>query len=136
MTLDMKAIKNKLLLLCLSVAALAGFSSCGDEYYDYVPIAGHWVLDRIDGIPAHESEIVEFTLYSDGTGVYGQYNPYPHWSTYYIEWALDYGAGGAEYLYIYPNHSHEVWRYIVKLYSDQMKLIDLDTGQELLFYEY
>lgn len=132
----MKIIKNRLLLLCLSLVALAGFTSCGDEYYDYTPIAGHWVLDRIDNHPVTEAEVVEFTIYSGGTGFYGQYNPYPNWSTYPIEWELKYGSGGAEYLYIYPGYSQEVWRYIVKLYSDQMKLIDLDTGQELLFYEY
>lgn len=135
----MKTIKNKLLLLCLSLVAMAGVSSCGEGYYEYSPLAGQWTLGQIDGRPVSDAEIVEFTFYSDGTGYYGyyDYNPYPYldWITDPIEWELKYSSGGAEYLYIYPYNSHEVWRYLLWLYPREMKLVDIDTGTELMFYD-
>ena len=135
----MKTIKNRLLLLCLSLVALAGLTSCGDGSYEYCPIQGRWTLGQIDGVPVPDEDLVEFTFLSDGTGFYGyyQFNPYHYldWTTTPIEWELRYGSGGAEYLYIYPRYSNDVWIYIVKLYTSTMKLIDVETGQELMFYD-
>lgn len=128
----MKKLRNPLLLLGMTLIAVLWLTSCGDEDYYYEPIVDNWALVEIDGYPVSEPEVCEISLYEDGTGAYGQYNPYPHWSTFPIRWELDYAPGGAEYLYIYP-FSGEVWRYIVRLYPMQMELTDLDTGQRLLF---
>lgn len=127
-----KIFLRPLWILCLVIAVAATLTSCGDEYYDYSPIQGRWELVEIDGYPVSEMEVSEFTFYSGGTGVYGQYNPYPHWSVYQISWELDYADGGAEYLYVYPAGGG-VWRYLLRLYPTYMELTDLDTGQRLVY---
>lgn len=128
----MKKISNSLLTLCLVLVALAGLTSCGDEYYDYSPLQGGWELVEIDGVPVAEPYVSEFTFYSNGTGVYGQYNPYPQWTTFRITWETDIAPGGAEYLYIYPAGGG-VWSYMIRLYPTFMELTDLDTGQRLIY---
>lgn len=134
--MNMKKIKNVLLLFSLTVVAMLSLQSCGDdEPYFGSPVAGRWELVEVDGYPVVESEVCEFIFYSDGTGVYGQYQPYPQWNESSIAWELDYAAGGAEYLYVYPGYG-QMWRYLVRLYPTEMELTDLDTGQRLLFSEY
>ena len=135
----MKKIKNNLLALCVGLVALSGLTSCGTGIFDYCPIEGVWTLGQIDGRPVSDEEIVEFTFFSDGTGYYGYYTFDSHhrleWVTTPIDWEFEYDGYGAEYLYVYPRYSHEVWRYRVDLYSNRMRLYDIDSRQEFMFYD-
>lgn len=131
----MKTIRKSLMLLAVVMVALAGLTSCGDEYYDYSPVAGKWTLYSINGIPCTEYEICEFDFYNGGTGQYWQYSPNGQWYGNPITWEVDYSPGGAEYLYVYT-WNNQVWTYMMTLYPDRMELIDTYTGDHLLFIDY
>ena len=122
---------SRLWLICLTVMAAVSFSSCGDETYDYSPLQGRWELYSVNGVVVPELSVSEFTFYSDGTGIYGQYNPTGQWYTYGITWETEITPGGAEYLYIYTGT--DVWSYLIRLYYDRMELTDLDTGDRLVY---
>lgn len=124
-------------LMLLAVVLLTAFAttSCGDEYYEYSPLEGRWELVEIDGYPVSEPEVSEFTFYSDGTGSYGQYNPYPQWNSSPISWEAECTGGGAEYLYIYT-YGGGTWRYLLRLYPAYMELTDLISGQRLTYRAY
>lgn len=124
--------RSRIWLLCLVAISALTFSSCGDEYYDYSPLEGSWELVEIDGFPVVESEVSEFTFFGDGSGVYGQYRPYPRWNESPISWEVDFTGAGAEYLYIYP-YTGETWSYLLRLYPTYMELTDLTTGQRLTY---
>lgn len=126
---------SRLWLICTVVVAATLFSSCGDEYYEYSPLEGRWELVEVDGYPVREIEVSEFTFYSDGTGIYGQYNNLYQWSTFPIRWEVDYAPGGAEYLYVYP-YGGGCWRYLMRLHPTWLELTDLDTGQRLVYNSY
>lgn len=130
----MKRIQTYITLLVVSMVAALSLSSCGDEYYESSYLEGRWGLVSIDGYPISEPEYSEFTLYSNGTGSFGQYagGGYGNWSQYPITWEWEQVPGGAEYLYVYP-YSGGVWRYLLRLYPTQMELTDLSTGQVLVY---
>lgn len=135
MTLFEKAKKislSRLMALALLFIVAMTVASCGDEYYEYSPLEGSWELVEIDDYRVLESEVSEFTFYSDGTGVYGQYLPYPRWNASPITWEVDYTGAGAEYLYIHP-YTGGTWSYMLRLYPSYMELTDLLTGQRLIY---
>ncbi len=130
----MRKIKYFALCLVTLVTALS-FSSCGEEEYYYSPLAGNWALVGIDGYPVAEADVVEFCLYDDGTGTYGQYYHPDVWSTVPLRWSIEETPGGAEYLHLHL-YDGQHWVYMVRLYAWNMELIDLDTGRILTFEEY
>lgn len=125
---------NKYLtLLIATIMAVLTMTSCGDEdQYYYSPIEGTWELVSINGMPVDEPQVCEFIFYGDGSGLYGQYNPFPHWSTNSISWDMSYTDGGADYLHVYTWDGQR-WDYLVRLYQWELVLTDTYTGDVLRF---
>lgn len=119
-------------MLIATVVVMLSLTSCGDEDYYYSPIEGTWELVSVNGMPVSEPQVCEFTFYSDGTGIYGQYNPYPVWSTNTISWDMSYTDGGADYLHVYTWDGQR-WDYLVRLYQWELVLTDTYTGDVLRF---
>lgn len=110
-------------------------SSCGDSDYYYSPLEGTWGLESVNGIPVNTLDYSEFTFYSDGTGVYGQYNRYGNWSTYPITWDLGGTSGGGDVLYIDVPYFGERWVYLIKLFPTRLQMTDMDTGDVLVYVD-
>lgn len=120
-------------IIAVLLLALTAVSCASDEYY-YSPLEGRWELVAVNGIPVMEEDVSEFVFYSNQSGTFGQYDAYGRWNTYPITWDLSYGAGGSDILNIYmPN---DTWNYRMALTSTTLTLLDLMTGNTLLYSAY
>lgn len=120
-------------ILAVILLAVTASSCSDDDYYDS-PLVGNWELYSVNGIPVYESEVSEFSFYSDGTGTFGQYGPDGLWNQYYIQWSTSYGPGSSYQLNVYT--STDTWQYTYRVTYDTLTLYDLLTGNTLLYTAY
>lgn len=140
----MKLLKINLLAIVAIIIAAASLTSCGDEYATYNMIEGRWELTEVNGyyVSPRDANYSQFIFTVDrhdswsGTGQYGQYNPMGQWYNSFISWEMDETYSGATLLYIYPNGAYTPWRYNVTIYGNFMQLVDLDTGDRLVYTAY
>lgn len=128
-------LRRLLPLMIIAIVASMSMTSCDNDDYYYSPITGSWELVEIDGYPVYESDVVEFEFYPDGSGYYSQYDAYGRWTSSPITWDTSMASGGAMYLDIYT-YDGQIWQYLMYNYSRSLELIDLSTGQQLLFEKY
>lgn len=127
----MKCLNKTLLLLTLTFLSAFGLTSCGETDPYYETVEGQWELIAINDYPVAEYDVVEFTFYRGGTGIYGQYQG-GFWVETRISWNIDVTSGGASYLNVYPGGG-DMWSYMVHDYGTQIELTDLYNGNRLLF---
>lgn len=130
----MKKIFPILLVLC-SVACSA-LSSCSDrdDYY-WSPLCGSWQLNSVNGYLVSEEDVSEFVFNPDGTGTYGQYNPFPRWNVYQISWDTDFPGDFDNMLYI-DTWDGQTWVYNYTVGYGQLQLRDTFTGDVLIYTPY
>ena len=121
--------KTKKLLSFIAFAFMAVvLNSCTDNDYYYSPLIGDRVLVADDYGPVDVDQSI-FSFYSDGTGVYTEYD-WGNEYNYQISWEPD-----GDYLYIsFPDAQQ--WTYRWAIAGNMLYLTDIDTGSRLTFELY
>lgn len=121
----------RLLAVALVALTAAVLTACDDdEPYYTSPLVGDWVMIADDQGPVDDGLQPVFNFYSDGTGIYTDYDQWGYEYTYDIFW-----QPSGTMLYVMFDDGQQ-WSYRWSVTGSLLYLYDIDTGSQLTFQLY
>lgn len=110
--------------LAVLIASCVALTSCddNDDYYYGSPLVGSW-----EQVYVSAYDVTYFTFYSDGTGIYSDYNN---------SWSFTWDLWGGNQVQIYIMSTGQTWNYQYRVQGPSLELYDLDYGGYLYFQAY